>query len=64
MTLRYRQVPHLPPTFALRVEAGEAAVCFGALRRQRRAPVLAAGADVLVCECSFGAGEARGACRT
>ena len=30
VTLRYRQVPHLPPTFALRVEAGGGAVCFGA----------------------------------
>ncbi len=30
VTLRYRQVPHLPPTFALRVDAGGGAVCFGA----------------------------------
>ena len=58
VTLRYRQVPHLPPTFALRVEAGGAAVCFGAdCADNDELPVLAEGADVLVCECSFGAGE-------
>jgi ribonuclease BN (tRNA processing enzyme) len=58
VALRYRQVPHLPPTFALRVEAGEGAVCFGAdCADNDELPVLAAGADVLVCECSFGADE-------
>ena len=58
VTLRYGQVPHLPPTFALRVEAGGGAVCFGADCADNDAlPVLAAGADVLLCECSFGAGE-------
>jgi ribonuclease BN (tRNA processing enzyme) len=58
MTLRYRQVPHLPPTFALRLEAGGAAVCFGADCADNDAlPELAAGAEVLVCECSFGADE-------
>ena len=58
VTLRYRQVPHLPPTFALRVEAGGGAVCFGAdCADNDELPALAEGADVLVCECSFGAGE-------
>jgi ribonuclease BN (tRNA processing enzyme) len=58
VTLRYRQVPHLPPTFALRVEAGGGAVCFGAdCADNDELPALAAGADVLLCECSFGAGE-------
>ena len=58
LTLRYRQVPHLPPTFALRVEGGGAAVCFGAdCADNDELPELAAGADVLLCECSFGADE-------
>ena len=55
MTLRYREVPHLPPTFALRIDAGGGAVCFGADCVDNEAlPALAEGADVLVCECSFG----------
>ena len=58
VTLRYRQVPHLPPTFALRVEAGGGAVCFGAdCADNDELPALAAEADVLLCECSFGAAE-------
>jgi ribonuclease BN (tRNA processing enzyme) len=58
LALRYRQVPHLPPTFALRVEAGGGAVCFGADCADNEAlPALAEGADVLLCECSFGAEE-------
>ena len=66
VALRYRQVPHLPPTFALRVEAGGGAVCFGADCADNDAlPALAAGADVLLCECSFGAARGPGrACRT
>jgi ribonuclease BN (tRNA processing enzyme) len=55
-TLRYRQVPHLPPTFALRVDAGGGSVCFGAdCADNDELPALAEGADVLLCECSFGA---------
>ena len=58
LTLAYRQVPHLPPTFALRVEGGSGAVCYGADCAPNDAlPQLAAGAGVLVCECSFGADE-------
>lgn len=58
LTLRYRQVPHLPPTFALRVEGGPAALCYGADCAPNDAlPELAAGAGLLVCECSFGADE-------
>jgi ribonuclease BN (tRNA processing enzyme) len=58
VTLRYREVPHLPPTFALRVEAGGGAVCFGAdCADNEELPALAAGVDVLLCECSFGAAE-------
>ena len=58
VTLRYRQVPHLPPTFALRVEAGGPRSASA-----RIAPTTTScrswprSADVLVCECSFGAGE-------
>jgi ribonuclease BN (tRNA processing enzyme) len=56
VTLRYRQVPHLPPTFALRVDAGGRAVCFGAdCADNEELPALAEGVGVLVCECSFGA---------
>jgi len=58
LTLRYRTVPHLEPTFALRLELNGASVCFGADCRPNDALVeLATDADVLICECSFGAGE-------
>jgi ribonuclease BN (tRNA processing enzyme) len=58
LALRYRQVPHVPPTFAVRVEAGGAAICFGADCADNDAlPALASGADLLLCECSFGADE-------
>ncbi|HWH14091.1 MAG TPA: MBL fold metallo-hydrolase [Miltoncostaeaceae bacterium] len=57
MTLRYARVPHLDPTFALRVEHGGAALCFSADCRPNEALVdLARGAAVLICECSFGDG--------
>lgn len=58
LRLVYREVPHLPPTFALRFERRGASVCFGADCAPNDALVeLARGADVLLCECSFGAGE-------
>ncbi|MEQ9335657.1 MAG: MBL fold metallo-hydrolase, partial [Miltoncostaeaceae bacterium] len=54
--LRHREVPHLPPTHAVRVEAGGRALVYGADCAPDDALVeLAAGADVLVCECTFGA---------
>jgi ribonuclease BN (tRNA processing enzyme) len=56
--IRHRQVPHLPPTFATRVDAGGASVCFGADCAPNDAlPDLARGVDVLVSECSYGTGE-------
>jgi ribonuclease BN (tRNA processing enzyme) len=56
LALSYRQVPHLPPTFALRLDGGSAAVCYGADCAPNDAlPELAEGAGVLICECSFGA---------
>jgi ribonuclease BN (tRNA processing enzyme) len=56
LALRYREVPHLPPTFALRLEGAGAAVCYGAdCAPGPELPELAAGCGVLVCESSFGA---------
>jgi ribonuclease BN (tRNA processing enzyme) len=56
--IRHRQVPHLPPTYATRIDAGGASVCFGADCAPNTALAdLAHGVDILVTECSFGAGE-------
>ena len=56
LVLRYREVPHLPPTFAMRLEWGGAALCYGAdCAPGPELPELAAGCGVLVCEASFGA---------
>lgn len=56
--LRHRQVPHLPPTYATRIDVGGRSVCFGADCAPNDAlAVLGAGADVLITECSFGTGE-------
>ena len=58
LVLRHREVPHLPPTNAVRVEHGGRAVCFSADCAPNDALVeLARGCDVLLCECSFGAGD-------
>ncbi len=55
--LRHRQVPHLPPTYATRIDAGGRSVCFGADCAPNDALAeLAAGVDVLITECSFGVG--------
>lgn len=57
LVLRHREVPHLPPTNALRFEAAGRSVCLGADCGPSEALAeLADGVDVLVCECSFGAG--------
>ena len=57
LLLRHREVPHLPPTNALRLERGGASLCFGADCAPGDAlPELAAGCDVLVAECTFGPG--------
>jgi ribonuclease BN (tRNA processing enzyme) len=56
--IRHRQVPHLPPTFATRIDAGGASVCFGADCAPNNALAeFAQGVDILITECSFGAGE-------
>ncbi|WP_217913345.1 MBL fold metallo-hydrolase [Miltoncostaea marina] len=56
LTVRHRPVPHLDPTHAVRVQHGGAAVCLGADCAPGDAlPELAAGCDLLVLECTFGA---------
>ena len=56
LVLRHREVPHLPPTFAMRLEWGGATLCYGAdCAPGPELPELAAGCGVLVCEASFGA---------
>ena len=56
LVLRHREVPHLPPTFAMRLEWGGAALCYGAdCAPGPELPELATGCGVLVCESSFGA---------
>lgn len=55
LEVRYRTVPHLDPTFAVRVEAGGRSLCLGAdCAPDEGLSAFAAGADVLVLECSFG----------
>lgn len=56
VVVRHREVPHLPPTHAVRVEHEGRAICFSADCGPNQALVeLARGCGVLVCECSFGA---------
>ncbi len=56
LVLRHREVPHLPPTHAVRVDHGGASVCLSADCGPNDAlSELAAGCDVLLCECTFGA---------
>lgn len=53
----WAEVPHTPPTFAIRVDAGAASVTYGADCAPNDALVrLAAGTQLLVAECSHGAG--------
>jgi len=55
LVLRHREVPHLPPTHAVRLDYAGASVCLGADCGPNTALAdLAAGCDVLVCECTFG----------
>ena len=57
LVLRHREVPHLAPTHAVRVEHGGRSICFSAdCAPSEELVELARGCDVLVCECSFGAG--------
>lgn len=55
-TLTHREVPHLPPTHALRIDAGGRSFVYSADTGTADAVLpLAAGCDLLLCECSFGA---------
>jgi ribonuclease BN (tRNA processing enzyme) len=55
VTLRTALVPHLDPTFALRLDVAGASMCFGADCGPNDAlPELAEGCDLLLAECSFG----------
>lgn len=54
--ISWAEVPHTPPTFAIRVDAGAASVTYGADCAPNEALVrLAAGTQLLVAECSHGA---------
>lgn len=58
VVVRHAEVPHLPPTHALRVEVGGKSVTYGADCRPNDAlPELAQGTDILVVECTFGDGD-------
>ena len=51
-----REVPHVAPTHAVRIEAGGRSLVYGADGIVSDALIdLATGCDLLVCECSFGA---------
>ena len=53
----WAEVPHTPPTFAIRVDAGEESVTYGADCGPNEALVeLARGTQLLLAECSYGAG--------
>lgn len=57
LRLTWAAVPHAGPTYAVRVDAGAAAMAYGADCAWNPALVeLAAGANVLVAECSHGPG--------
>lgn len=56
LVLTHAEVPHLPPTNAVRLDHGGRALVYGADCAPNDALVdLARGADVLICECTFGA---------
>ena len=57
VVVRHREVPHLPPTNAVRLERAGASVTIGSdCAFGAELPELAAGCDVLVCEATWGAG--------
>jgi ribonuclease BN (tRNA processing enzyme) len=59
LSMTYREVPHIAPTYAVRFDLGPASICLGADCCDNDAlPELARDVDVLVCECSHGAGPA------
>lgn len=54
-----REVPHVAPTHAVRIESGGRSLVYGADGIVSEALIdLATGCDLLLCECSFGAGPA------
>ena len=56
LRLTLRQVPHLDPTYAVRVDGPSGSLCYGADCAPSDALVdLARGCDLLVTECAFGA---------
>jgi ribonuclease BN (tRNA processing enzyme) len=58
LTVRHHQVPHLPPTYATRIDSGAGAMCFGAdCAPNEVLATFAEGVDLLVTECSFGVGD-------
>ncbi len=58
LSIRHAEVPHLPPTHALRVGHGGRSITYGADCRPNEAlPALARGTDILVLECTFGASD-------
>ena len=57
LMLRHAEVPHLDPTFALRLDWGGASICYSADCLPNDAlPALARGCDLLLCECAMGTG--------
>jgi len=57
LLIRHTEVPHLPPTHAIRVEHDGKAITYGADCAANDAlPALADGSDVLLLECTFGTG--------
>ena len=61
LTLAWQEVPHLPPTFALRLEHGAGSICFGAdCGPNDELGSFARDVDVLILECSFGTGPVPG----
>jgi ribonuclease BN (tRNA processing enzyme) len=57
VTLRFAEVPHLEPTFAVRIDHGGKSICYGAdCAPNDVLPELALKSDLLLLECSFGAG--------
>src|SRR5581483_9901247 len=57
LVLRHAVVPHLDPTFALRVDWAGSSIAYSADCLPGDAlPALARGCDLLLCECSMGAG--------
>ena len=56
LVLCHREVPHLSPTHAVRLEHKGRSICFGAdCAPNEELVALARGCEILVCECSFGA---------